>query len=140
VTSGRQIPDGTDGFSTRFMWRAGGAAEVYSYLPSSVEHGTSLGRGAWTWPTGRWVRVEQHVRLNTPGVADGVLDVTVNGRSVLRERGLTYRTVPTLRIDGVFFSTFFGGGDASWATPVDQYADFGRRAVDDGPVRAQRRR
>jgi len=28
-----------------------------------------------------------------------------------------------LRIEGLFFSTFFGGGDASWATPRDQYAD-----------------
>ncbi len=124
VTSGGKIPDGTDGFSTRYMWRAGGAGEVYAYLPSSVEHGTSLGRGAWTWPTGRWVEVVQHVRLNTPGAADGVLEVTVDGRRVLNLTSLTYRTDPELRIDGVFFSTFFGGGDASWATPVDQATEF----------------
>jgi hypothetical protein len=33
--SGGHIPDGTDGFSTRFMWRAAGQGEIYAYLPSS---------------------------------------------------------------------------------------------------------
>jgi len=65
------------------------------------------------------------------GDADGV-DLASSDRSAgvaerhprLRAAGLTFRTVPTLRIEGLFFSTFFGGGDASWATPRDQYADF----------------
>ena len=124
VTSGRKIPDGTDGFSTRFMWRAHGAAEVYAYLPSSVGHGTSLGRGSWVWPTGVWVEVQEHVRLNTPGRSDGVIQVRLNGVPVLDESDLVFRTVAELRIEGLFFSTFFGGGDASWATPRDQYAEF----------------
>jgi hypothetical protein len=47
VTSGQHIPDGTNGFSTRYMWRAAGVGEVYAYLPTSDEHGTSLGRGNW---------------------------------------------------------------------------------------------
>jgi hypothetical protein len=125
VTSGQNIPDGTDGFSTRFMWRAGGAAEVYAYLPSSIEHGTSIGRGLWKWDTGRWIRVEQKVRLNHPDRADGEVVVWIDGRLVLDMAGLRYRTVDTLKIDGVFFSTFFGGDDTSWSTPTDQYADFG---------------
>ena len=48
----------------------------------------------------------------------------LNGVPVLDETGLTFRSDPELRIDGLFFSTFFGGGDASWATPREQYADF----------------
>jgi hypothetical protein len=123
-TSGRHIPDGTNGFSTRYMWRAKGAGEVYAYLPTSREHGTSLGRGAWHWPTGRWVRVVQHVRLNDPGAADGVIDVWLDGKKVYGATGLRFRSTGTLKIDGVFFSTFFGGGDRSWASPRDQYADF----------------
>jgi hypothetical protein len=124
MNNGRKIPDGTNGFSTRYMWRTGGAGEVYAYLPSSVAHGTSLGRGNWTWPTGVWTSVEQYVRLNTPGQADGQVQVWLNGISVFEQTGLTFRTTPSLRIEGLFFSTFFGGGDASWATPRDQYADF----------------
>lgn len=124
VTSGQHIPDGTDGFSTRYMWRASGNGEVYAYLPTSRQHGTSIGRGSWIWPDGRWVRVVQHVRLNTPGEADGVLDVWFQGGQVLHRADLTYRTTDDLKIDGLFFSSFFGGGDRSWATPRDQYADF----------------
>jgi hypothetical protein len=124
VNNGRKIPDGTNGFSTRYMWRTGGAGEVYAYLPTSVAHGTSLGRGDWTWPTGVWASVEQHVRLNTPGRTDGQVDVWLNGVLVSEQTGLTFRTTSSLRVEGLFFSTFFGGGDASWATPRDQYADF----------------
>jgi hypothetical protein len=135
VTAGRHIPNGRNGFSTRYMWRAAGVGEVYAYLPTSVAHGTSIGRGAWTWPTGRWARVVQHVRLNTPGVADGLVEVWLDGARVLSSAGLTYRTVPTLRIEGVFFSTFFGGGDASWATPVEQAAQFADVRLSPVPVR-----
>lgn len=124
MNNGRKIPDGTNGFSTRYMWRAGGAGEMYAYLPTSVAHGTSLGRGDWRWPTGAWTAVEQHVRLNTPGKSDGEVQVRLDGVPVLEQTGLTFRTTSSLRIEGLFFSTFFGGGDASWATPRDQYADF----------------
>lgn len=125
TTSGRNIPDGTDGFSTRYMWRADGAGEVYAYLPTSEEHGTSLGRGDWTWPTGQWVCVEQRIVLNTPGRSDGSVTVWLDGKQVHSSTGLTYRSTPSLKIDGLFFSTFFGGGDESWATPRDQAARFG---------------
>jgi hypothetical protein len=37
--------------------------------------------------------------------------------------------VPQLRIRGLFFSTFFGGSDTTWATPVDQAADFANFTV-----------
>ncbi|HKS99615.1 MAG TPA: hypothetical protein VJT31_08820, partial [Rugosimonospora sp.] len=131
TTSGRDIPDGTDGFSTRYMWRTGGAGEVYAYLPSSVAHGTSLGRGEWSWPTGKWFSVQQYVRLNQPGHDDGEIRVWLDGTQVLDKTGLTFRTTGQLRIDGLFFSTFFGGGDASWATPVNQYADFAGFTVSD---------
>jgi hypothetical protein len=124
VTGGRHIPDGTDGFSTRYMWRAGGDGEVYAYLPTSQEHGTSLGRGCWRFPTGRWTGIRQRVLLNHPGQADGRVTVWQDGRQVLDSPGLEFRTTDGLRIQGLFFSTFFGGSDTSWASPVDQYADF----------------
>lgn len=137
VTSGKHIPDGSDGLSTRYMWRRGGAAEVYAYLPTSVEHGTSLGSGDWRWPAGRWTCVEQAVRLNTPGHKDGSVTVFLNGAQVLLSRGLEFRTTGRLGIGGVFFSTFFGGGDPSWATPRTQHAEFAAFAVSDryiGPL------
>lgn len=124
VTDGREIPDGTNGFSTRYMWRKNGRGEVYSYLPSSREHGTSLGRGNWRFERETWHHLEQEVVLNQPGQRDGRIRVWVDGEKVLDQGGLTFRTTENLKIEGILFSTFFGGGDSSWATPKDVYADF----------------
>ena len=63
----------------------------------------------------------QHLSLTFEAV---FFVVRQNGIRVFEQTGLTFRTTPSLRIEGLFFSTFFGGGDASWATPRDQYADF----------------
>jgi hypothetical protein len=124
VNNGRHIPDGTNGLSTRYMWRAGGDGEVYAYLPTSKEHGTSLGRGNWRFTPGTWHRIEQRVELNHPGRADGRVQVWFDGRQVLDEHGLEFRTVADLQIDGLFFSTFFGGSDPSWASTAATHVDF----------------
>jgi hypothetical protein len=124
ATGGGEIPDGTDGFSTRYMWRAGGAGEVYAYLPTSRGHGTSLGRGCWWFEPGRWTEIHQRVLLNRPDAADGRVLIWQDGRLVLDASGLRFRTTGELRIDGLFFSTFFGGSDSTWASPMDQYTDF----------------
>ncbi|HEY8201337.1 MAG TPA: hypothetical protein VII47_08285, partial [Actinomycetota bacterium] len=75
VTGGRRSPDGTDGFSTRYMWRRDGAGEVYAYLATSRGEGTSLGRGTWHFRPGDWHLVEQEVVLNQPSRADGRIKV-----------------------------------------------------------------
>lgn len=122
--SGGHIPDGTDGFSTRFMWRTEGQGEVYVYMPSSTRFGTSLGRGSFTFARGKWHCIEQELVLNTPGQPDGQVRVWLDGAAVFEQGALFFRSVPELQIEGVFFSTFFGGGDESWAPPRDTHADF----------------
>ncbi len=122
--SGGKIPDGSDGFSTRFMWRKQGDGEIYAYLPTSVKHGTSIGRGNWRFQPDRWYRLEQEVILNDPGVANGQIRVWLDGKQVLERGGLTFRQSDQLNINGIFFSTFFGGSDPSWATPQDVHVDF----------------
>jgi hypothetical protein len=124
MTSGGRIPNGTNGLSTRVMWRAGGAGEVYAYLPTSVKWGSQLGLGNWTFVPGRWERIEEYVQLNDVGERNGQILVYVNGSQVLNEQQVEFRTTTGLKIDGVFFSTFFGGSDHTWATPTDQYTDF----------------
>jgi hypothetical protein len=122
--SGGRIPDGTNGFSTRIMWRTAGQGELYAYMPSSDTWGTSLGRGSFSFPRGRWTCVEQEVVLNTPGVADGTVRIWIDDQSALEQAGLLFRTASSLRIEGIFFSTFYGGGDGSWAPRSDAHADF----------------
>lgn len=127
--SGGNIPDGQNGFSTRFMWRADGDGEVYAYLPTSRRFGTSIGQGDWRFQPGVWHHLEQEITLNQPGMADGRVRVWLDGQLVLDQVGLIFRSVDSLKIDGVFFSTFFGGSDASWATPEDVHVDFANFSV-----------
>jgi hypothetical protein len=123
--NGGDIPDGTDGFSTRYMWRKRGDGEIYAYLPSSKKnHGTSIGRGTWQFVPGKWYHLEQKIILNEPGKNNGSIQVWVDDKKVLEQNGLMFRTTDTLKVDGILFSTFFGGGDSSWATRQDVYADF----------------
>ena len=113
------------GFSARLMWRSGGRGEVYAYTQNKTARcGESLGRGNWTFPTGRWVAIEEEVLLNTPGRDDGRVQVWIDGRLVLDQDGLVYRSGPAVHIQGLFFSTFFGGKQPDWASPRDQGADF----------------
>ncbi|MGD1952506.1 MAG: polysaccharide lyase [Leptolyngbyaceae cyanobacterium] len=127
--SGGRIPDGADGFSTRLMWRTEGQGEVYAYLPTSESFGTSIDRGAWQFEPGVWYKLDQEIMLNTPDVADGEIRLWVNDTLVIEQTEILFRTVDALQINGIFFSTFFGGGDPSWATPQDTYVEFANFSV-----------
>lgn len=129
ANSGGNIPDGTNGFSTRFMWRQQGKGEVYAYLPTSEQYGTSLGSGHWQFQPGQWHHLVQEVTLNHPRQADGRIRVWVDEQLVLDQSNLVFRSTDALKIDGIFFSTFFGGGDLSWSTPKETYADFAHFSV-----------
>ncbi|XGV98298.1 MAG: polysaccharide lyase [Leptolyngbya sp. BL-A-14] len=129
-TSGGHTPDGTNGFSTRFMWRREGQGEVYAYLPTSSKYGTSIGRGQWTFTPGNWHHLEQQVDLNQPQKNNGRVQVWLDGKKVLDQNSLQFRTTEALKIEGIFFSTFFGGNDPSWATPKEVTIDFANFSVE----------
>jgi hypothetical protein len=129
-TGGRFSPDG---FSSRYMWRAGGRLVVYLYWAGQdsraknygAQFGTNLDCGV-TFERGRDYRLRQRVSLNTPGQADGVLEVWVDGRPVLKRGDLRFRDTPAKRwqIDRFLFSTFHGGKDATWAPAHDCTVEF----------------
>ncbi len=122
--SGGDEVSGKKGFSMRFMWREDGQGELYEYVVKDEEYGQSVGRGAWTFPTGRWVTVEQEIVLNDPERDNGIARVWIDGRPILEQRGIVYRTNDDIYVDGLMFSTFFGGHGKEWRTPRDQHADF----------------
>lgn len=116
----------TDGFSMRLMWRRGGAGEAYAYVINKErDYGASIGRGRWTFPAGHWVDLEIEVVLNDPARADGILRVWADGRQVVEQDDVAYRSDRRVTVDGLMFSTFFGGSDPKWASPHDQSARFG---------------
>jgi len=73
----------------------------------------------WPWADGfggllqrnRWYCIEQHVRLNTPGQADGVFRAWVDGRKVIDRAGIEYRYGNTLRIQEIWLNVYHGGID-----------------------------
>ena len=69
--------------------------------------------------SGVWYEITQRVVMNTPGVSDGVIQVWLDGVLVHDQTDVLFRTVPDLKIDQVYFSTFFGGGDG-WETTKDE--------------------
>jgi hypothetical protein len=76
---------------------------------------------------GVWHHLTVEIVLNTGGAANGTsrvwFDADTSGPPTFEATGLTFRLDQT-PADTLFFSTFFGGHDATWATPVDTFADF----------------
>lgn len=125
-----------DGASMRVMWRSQGFAEAYVYvppvqdsdyykLPGYVKNegfGDSLGRGLLRFNQEEWNDIVMHVKLNTPGNFDGILELTINGL-LLKYEKMNWRN-GSEPISGFMMQSFFGGADQSWATPVDQEISF----------------
>lgn len=120
--AGGKDVDGLTGFSTRYMWRKDGAGEVYAYIPGKPDgRGMTIERGAWTFPRGRWVKMEQEIVLNTPGAPDGLLRVWIDGELKLAKADMVFRNGDGFGIDGVMADVFFGGKTADWAAPSDTW-------------------
>ncbi|EJD02951.1 uncharacterized protein FOMMEDRAFT_140748 [Fomitiporia mediterranea MF3/22] len=134
---GGKEPNGTDCFSSRLMWRANGAGEVYAYIPKTNgicdsddikcndDFGVSIQRGAFGFAAGQWSRVSLLVQMNDPpGVSNGYVALYFNDILAISQKGVQFRKDNSVNPGGFFFSTFFGGDDSSWATPVDTHTYF----------------
>ncbi|KAJ7151482.1 hypothetical protein C8R46DRAFT_1122136, partial [Mycena filopes] len=141
-------------YSARLMWRTNGMGEMYTYLPDyevtgfsankrvcdiaplsecNPTYGASVGRGAFTFPTGEWTTVSQRVQLNDVGKANGELELWVNGKSVISVNGLILRDSSAGKHRGIQMQTFFGGSEADWASPKTQstyFSDFSVAIID----------
>ena len=120
-----------NGFSARLMWRENGAGSIYVYAPEPEKVnaapnacGTYLGRGSFTLTPGHRTCIKEEIRLNTPGHADGVLRLWVDGALTFEDTTFIWRTDSSVRLKGLFFSTFFGGKTTEWASPRDQALTF----------------
>jgi Polysaccharide lyase 14 len=118
-------------WSARYMFRTGGAAELYTYLPQpnsgsqfsgnkqlcsvkplsdcNSSYGASTARGAWTWKTGAWTTVSQRIKLNDPGQQNGEMQVIADGNTVIDLNGLAFRDSDKGRFQGIQMQSFFGG-------------------------------
>lgn len=134
VSGGRRAT-GTNGFSARLMWRRNGRGEGYIYHKNQpADYGQSFAFPAdFRFPLNQPIKVRLAVSMNTPGKPDGTLRIwiTLQGRQerLLVERtDMEWRTVNTFGVDGLYFETFYGGNDATWAPQKDgcwaEFTDF----------------
>lgn len=70
----------------------------------------------------RWYSIEQHVRLNTPDMHDGLLEVWIDGRKAFEKRDILYRRTAELKIDRVWMNVYHGG-TARAPTDLHLYID-----------------
>eukprot|EP01134_Creolimax_fragrantissima_P004538 CFRG4538T1 len=142
--SGNREADGTNCFTARLMWRENGFGETYFYLPFTKQDSSfcarctyptmtdqctneahcSWERGSFEFKSGSWTTIKQYIRMNTPGKTDGLYRLTVNGKEISYSNQVYYRETYGLKIGGMYFSTFFGGGSSQYAPDDDQYAYF----------------
>lgn len=134
--SGGRPADGHNGFSARLMWRRDGRGEAYVYHMDQPErYGHSFPfPDEFRFPTGQAVRVRLAVSMNDPGQGNGVLRVWMTlpesaERLVVERKDLRWRAVDTLGVDSLYFETFHGGNDASWAPKKPCWAEFSDIAV-----------
>ena len=130
--SGGSQPDGTNGWTLRFMWRRNGQLVIYAYVPPSKNG--KWGSERWGQDIdcnfkaepGKWHRIEQYVNVGTPGKDDGKLIVWVDGVKKLSIDDMRFRNIENNygRIGGIYFSTFHGGNSPDWGPHNDSYMQF----------------
>lgn len=119
-------PDGENAWSSRMMWRDGGAAVTYLYAPdwnARHEYGENKPWGR-RFQDGRFHTVETCVTMNTPGRHDGAIRTRFDGRAAYRHDAMRFRDTNDLGVNVLFFSTFRGGNDSSWYSDHDAYIEF----------------
>ncbi|WP_339897100.1 polysaccharide lyase [uncultured Gilvimarinus sp.] len=121
--SGGNQPNGSNGWTMRYMWRENGAAVIYAYLPPSPNGrygghpwGQDIELGERFIPGQRHCLAQQ-IKINDLGQENGELTVWFDGKQVLHRKDITYRLTdtPAGYIGGIMFSTFHGGNTPDWA-------------------------
>jgi hypothetical protein len=139
-----------DGWSFRVMFRQHGEAVAYVYMATDqgtysgnefcklvknqgngfkiISHhtkGTGIdlwrGRGL-AFKKGMWNTVAMRVECNSPGVADGVISLTVNGKT--NEFRKIQWSKNKMKVAGLAFTSWFGGGSPKYAPSKTQKASF----------------
>ena len=134
--SGGRPATGANGFSARLMWRREGRGEAYVYHKGQkTRYGDSLSFPEdFHFPTETDVHVRLAVTMNTVGKSDGSVRVWIGvgdakERLMVERTDMEWRTVDSFGVDSLYFESFHGGDDASWAPTRACWAEFGEMKV-----------
>ncbi|MFA4941625.1 MAG: polysaccharide lyase [Patescibacteria group bacterium] len=141
ANTGGKKPNGEDGWSARVMWQKDGNIRQYVY---HVDQGDSFYGDGRPWREengkncsflpGRWYHIEIYVKMNSLGQSNGIIVCWLDGRLVMDEENFKFRNVATIGIDVFYFSTFFGGGNETWAAAKREYVYFDNFVISRIPV------
>jgi len=96
---------------------------TYLYHPGmDREYGDNVSWGS-SLKAGRWHHVKQCHVMNTIGRADGVLQTWFDGKQVMKQEDVVYRTDPKVHITHFDWSIFRGGNTSDWAGSKTGYVD-----------------
>ncbi len=62
--------------------------------------------------------MEQYLKMNEPGLHNGVITAWVDGHQVFGKNDIMFRTVDSLKIEQIWFNFYHGGSAVS---PYDQH-------------------
>lgn len=143
-------PTGYDGFTAGLMFKSGGNVAFYCYWPDQMleQGGTSFAWGVDNYPTdyflpssvnysyasgdvsycipGKWHNITYRIVMNTinsagTGNYDGILEGYFDGNLVGQVTHMLFRHTSSIGTDCMRMYSFFGGGDASYNTPKDEW-------------------
>jgi len=82
---------------------------------------------------GRWYQIDQHLKLNTPGENDAVLEAWVDGEQVCEVTDLRFRNegYEDIKIESYWLTTFYGG---DWTSPTDNSIFFDELTLSPSPI------
>lgn len=89
-----------DSFALRVGWGQAGDAGIDVRVPASTGYWETPPRKT-NWPLGRWVTVEQEVKLNTPGQEDGLMRLWIDGALTIDRGGIPLRKSAQSELSGV---------------------------------------
>jgi hypothetical protein len=135
---GRPV-NGRDGWSARglFEGQKGGKTPIgfYCYhMDMRGQYGSN-----WVWgrdglgflENNRWYSIEQYVKLNAPGQADGILRGWVDGKLAFEKTDVRMRAVDALKVQSVWVNFYLGG---TWTAERDHHAYIDELVIAKSPI------
>lgn len=134
------------GFSARIMWREGGLIEQYVYAPTD-KHG-NFGRDLFLYSLnskkivpikfkpGKWYTIKTKIKMNKfKWKGNGYITCWVDGELALHQDIKLRSKESNHGIDTFIFTTFFGGGDKTWAPVKNERIYFDKIIISDKEIK-----
>jgi hypothetical protein len=124
-----------DAWSARSMFHQDGAMKAYLYYSNKTS--TCGDKEDWTNPNGtgifkfiknRYYRFTQRIKINTPNVSNGEIEIWIDGQRVFYRNNMRWRgdvSPSVARVDQVMYQAFFGGESINHTPTYDSSMDFG---------------